>query len=110
MAVTSEQVLDALRVVNDPDLHRDIVSLGFVQNMTIEDTRVGFDVVLTTPACPVKGELEEQARTAVLALPGVEDVAVHMTFNVTSSRAPQADKLLPGVRNVVAVASGKGGV
>ena len=110
MAVSSEQVLDALRVVNDPDLHRDIVSLGFVQNLTIDGPKVGFDVVLTTPACPVKGELEAQARTAVLALPGVEDVAVRMTFNVASSRKPQTEKLVPLVRNVVAVASGKGGV
>ncbi|MBI4214211.1 MAG: Mrp/NBP35 family ATP-binding protein, partial [Chloroflexi bacterium] len=110
MAVSTEQVLDALRVVRDPDLHQDIVALGFVQNLRIEGPRVGFDVVLTTPACPVRGELQEQARTAVLALPGVEDVAVHMTFNVASSRQPQGERLVPLVKNVVAVASGKGGV
>ena len=110
MAVTAEQVLEALRVVSDPDLHRDIVSLGFVQNLDIAGPRVSFDVVLTTPACPVKGELEDQARSAVMALPGVDDVAVRMTFNVTSSRAPQTEKLIPQVKNVVAVASGKGGV
>lgn len=110
MAVTAEQILDALKVVNDPDLHRDIVSLGFVQNLTIEGEQVKFDVVLTTPACPVKGKLHDEARAAVLALPGVRDVDVNMTFNVASSRTVTADKLIPLVRNVVAVASGKGGV
>ncbi|MSQ23500.1 MAG: MRP family ATP-binding protein [Chloroflexi bacterium] len=110
MAVTAEQVLDALRVVNDPDLHRDIVALGFVQQLAIEGPRVKFDIVLTTPACPVKGELHDQARSAVLGIPGVEDVAINMTFNVASSRKPQTEKLIPQVRNVVAVASGKGGV
>jgi len=111
MAVTSEQILDALRVVQDPDLHRDIVSLGFVQNIQINDERVKFDVVLTTPACPVKDSLHEQVRAAVLDLPGVRDVDVNMTFNVASAKkAAGGDRLIPQVRNVVAVASGKGGV
>jgi len=110
MSVTAERILDALKVVHDPDLHRDIVSLGFVQNLIIEDEHVRFDVVLTTPACPVKGKLHDEARAAVLALPGVHDVDVNMTFNVASSRTVTADKLIPLVRNVIAVASGKGGV
>jgi len=82
MAVTSEQILDALRVVQDPDLHRDIVSLDFVQNIQINDEKIKFDVVLTTPACPVKTGLQEQARSAVLALSGVRAVDVNMTFDV----------------------------
>jgi ATP-binding protein involved in chromosome partitioning len=111
MAVTSDEILDALRVVQDPDLHRDIVSLGFVQNIEINDERIKFDVVLTTPACPVKTSLQEQARTAVLALSGVRAVDVNMTFDVASAKKPvNADQLIPLVRNVVAVASGKGGV
>jgi ATP-binding protein involved in chromosome partitioning len=111
MAVTAEQVLDALRVVQDPDLHRDIVSLGFVQNIQINDEKIKFDVVLTTPACPVKTTLQEQARSAVLVLPGVRDVDVNMTFDVASAKkAVTGDRLIPQVRNVVAVASGKGGV
>ena len=111
MAVTSEQILDALRVVQDPDLHRDIVSLGFVQNIQIDEGKVKFDVVLTTPACPVKASLQEQARSAVLGLSGVRDVDVNMTFNVASAKkAGGGDRLIPQVRNVVAVASGKGGV
>jgi ATP-binding protein involved in chromosome partitioning len=110
VTVSTEQVLEALKVVQDPDLHRDIVSLGFVQNMRIEGGSVAFDVVLTTPACPVKGTLHDQARDAVRRIPGVTDVDVNMTFNVASSRQPQPQQLIPGVRNVIAVASGKGGV
>ena len=112
MTVTADQVLEALKVVHDPDLHRDIVSLGFVQNIEIADERLKFDVVLTTPACPVKGKLHDEARAAVMALPGVRDAAVNMTFSVASARKPAAaeGQLIPLVRNVVAVASGKGGV
>jgi ATP-binding protein involved in chromosome partitioning len=111
MAVTAERILDALKVVNDPDLHRDIVSLGFVQNIEIMDDRVKFDVVLTTPACPVKGKLHDEAKAAVMALPGVREAEINMTFKVASSRkAAPAEQLIPLVRNVVAVASGKGGV
>ena len=69
--VTEEQVLDALRVVQDPDLHRDIVTLGFVKDIKICDGNVAFKVELTTPACPVKELLKEQAHNAVAAIPGV---------------------------------------
>ncbi|HZT08242.1 MAG TPA: iron-sulfur cluster carrier protein ApbC [Chloroflexota bacterium] len=109
MAVTSDQILEALKVVQDPDLHRDIVSLGFVKNVKIDGDHVGFDVVLTTPACPVRGTLHDAARDAVLALPGVKHVDVNMTFSVASTRQG-GGQLIPGVRNVIAVASGKGGV
>ena len=111
MPATSEQVLEALRVVQDPDLHRDIVSLGFIQNLEITDDAVKFDIVLTTPACPVKDMLQDQARSAVMALSGVSNVAVKMTSSVASAQRPSSgDRLIPLVRNVVAVASGKGGV
>jgi ATP-binding protein involved in chromosome partitioning len=65
-AIREAQVLDALRTVQDPDLHRDIVSLGFVRNLVIEGGVVAFDVNLTTPACPVKDRLREESRQAVL--------------------------------------------
>jgi ATP-binding protein involved in chromosome partitioning len=111
MPATVDQVLEALKVVNDPDLHRDIVSLGFVQNVQIDGPRVKFDVVLTTPACPVKGTLHDQAKAAVMALPGVSQVDANMTFNVASARpAGGSEQLIPLVKNVIAVASGKGGV
>src|SRR4030081_3404802 len=107
-----EEVLDALRVVKDPDLHRDIVALGFVQNMHIEPTgSVAFNINLTTPACPVKDDLRDQARMAVAHLPWVTDVQVKMTANTAVARGNgTTTPLIPRVKNVVAVASGKGGV
>ena len=107
--VTEAQVLDALRSVMDPDLHRDIVSLGFVRNMKIEGERVAFDVNLTTPACPVKDRLRDQARQAVLAIPGVADARVNMTAEVRRPPSPST-AALRNVKNIVAVGSGKGGV
>ncbi len=109
MPVTQEQVLDALRSVNDPDLNRDIVTLGFVKDVVIDGDRASFKVELTTPACPVKELLEEQARAAVLAIDGISEVEIEMTARVRDRQAAKED-LLPGVRQIVAIASGKGGV
>jgi len=104
-------VLDALRSVQDPDLHRDIVDLGFVKDVTIEGGRVSFTIELTTPACPVKDQMRDQARAAVSRLPGVSVVDVTMTANVRASTRPDTGPVpVPGVRNVVAVGAGKGGV
>ncbi len=109
-AVTEEQVVDALRPIVDPDFNKSIVDLGFVKNVQIEGDRVAFDIELTTPACPVKAEFERAARERVQALDGVGEVAVTMTAQTRSS-VPQSDEsVLPGVRNTIAVASGKGGV
>src|SRR5919197_5658567 len=114
MAVTTreQEVLDALRVVQDPDLHRDIVSLGFVQNLKVEDGTVAFEINLTTPACPVKDQLKNQARMAVARLPWVTDVNVAMTARTVAARGQggSTTPLIPKVKNVIAVASGKGGV
>ena len=108
--ITEPRILDALRVVIDPDLHRDIVTLGFVKNVKIEGSVVSFDLNLTTPACPVKDRFREQARQAVMgAVPGVTDVHVKMTAEVRRPAVPQATQL-KGVRNIIAVGSGKGGV
>jgi ATP-binding protein involved in chromosome partitioning len=108
--IRETQVLDALRTVMDPDLHRDIVSLQFVRNMVIEKGVVSFDVNLTTPACPVKDRLREEARQAVLTrVPGVTDVRVNMTAEVRRPPAPDRTAL-QGVKNIIAVGSGKGGV
>ena len=106
-----EAVLAALKVVIDPDLRRDIVSLGFVKNVAIANGRVSFTIELTTPACPVKDQLRDQAAAAVRALPGVSDVDVQMTASVRSVSAPETGRTpLPGVKNVIAVGAGKGGV
>ena len=106
---TESQVLDALKQVIDPDLHRDIVSLGFVKDIRICDSAVAFTLELTTPACPVKDQLQEQARRVVLALDGVDQVNVKMDANVRS-QSTLGQMAIPGVRNIIPVGSGKGGV
>jgi len=109
-AVTTELVLEALRHVQDPDLHRDIVSLGFVKNLNIDGGAVRFDVELTTPACPVKEDLKRQCEHMVSALPGVTAVDVTMTAQPARGNMEKRTALLKDVRHIVAVASGKGGV
>jgi len=106
-----ETVLSALRAVLDPDLRKDIVTLGFVKDLVIDGGKVAFTIELTTPACPVKDQMREQAVAAVRALAGVTDVDVHMTANVRSVSMPETGRTpLPGVKNVIAVGAGKGGV
>ena len=111
MQVTEAAVLDALKVVTDPDLHRDIVALGFIKNLKVDRAQVSFTIELTTPACPVKDQMRDQARAAVMRLPGVGGVDVQMSARVREAvggdgtRAP-----IPGVKNVIAVGAGKGGV
>jgi ATP-binding protein involved in chromosome partitioning len=111
MALEPSAVLDALKVVRDPDLNRDIVSLGFIKNLKIEDGRVGFTIELTTPACPVKDQMRDQARAAVMQVPGVSSVDVHMSAMVRAAIGPEGGRQqIPGVKNVIAVGAGKGGV
>jgi ATP-binding protein involved in chromosome partitioning len=105
-----DAVLNALRAVNDPDLRRDIVSLGFVKDLAVADGRASFTIELTTPACPVKDQMRDQAIAAVRAL-GVATVDVQMTARVRSATQPETGRPpLPGVKNVIAVGAGKGGV
>jgi len=106
-----DAVLNALRAVVDPDIRRDIVTLGFVKDLTIAGDRVAFTIELTTPACPVKEQLREQATTVVRAVEGVSQVDVQLTAKVRSASAPETGRPpLPGVKNVIAVGAGKGGV
>jgi len=112
-SITEGDVLNALRPIVDPDFNRSIVDLGFVKGIAIDGGRVDFRIELTTPACPVKEQFREAAERAVSALPGVEQVEVTMTANTRGSRpaaTESQDEILKGVRNVIAVASGKGGV
>ncbi len=110
MAVTKEQVLSALSVVKDPDLGRDLVALGMIENVNIDDKgNVGFTIVLTTPACPVKEQLKQQSESVVSALPGVRQVTAEVTSRVRNGTMAQREGI-PGVRNTIAVGSGKGGV
>src|SRR5262245_66322359 len=97
-APNEEQVLEVLKKVLDPDLHKDIVSLGFIRNLKIDGSTVRFDLNLTTPACPVRDQMRDQAVALVKALPGVESVEVKMTSEVR--QAPQMDRTaLKGLRN-----------
>ncbi len=102
------KVIEALKTVMDPDLHKNIVSLGFVKNMEIDSGKVKFDVELTTPACPVKEQLRNECAEKVGTIEGVESVDVNMTAVVRATEHNQP--VLTGVKNIIAVASGKGGV
>lgn len=104
-----EEVMAALATVNDPELHRDIVSLGMVKQVEIEGGRVAVTIELTTPACPLKEVFTRDIRAALGKIPGFRAVAIEFTANV-KPREISRDDLAPGVRNIIAVASGKGGV
>src|SRR5438309_1040121 len=110
--VTKEAVLAALQQIEDPDLHRDIVSLGFVPDSDINicGSNVSVRIVLTTPACPVRETMKEQAQELLTSLPGVEQAEVTMDATVRSTGVGKGPKQIEGVRNVIAVASNKGGV
>jgi ATP-binding protein involved in chromosome partitioning len=110
--LTKENVLAALSQIQDPDLHKDIVSLGFIpeESIRIGEGQVSVRIVLTTPACPVREEMKAQAEELLLALPGVERADVEMDAAVRSTGAGGGPKAVEGVRNIIAVASNKGGV
>ena len=110
--VSKESVLAALRQIEDPDLHRDIVSLGFVpeSDISVCGSNVAVRIVLTTPACPVRETMKEQAQALLVALPGIETAEVTMDATVRSTGVGKGPKEIEGVRNVIAVASNKGGV
>jgi len=105
---TKSDLLDALRAIQDPDLHQDIVTLGFVTQHTVCDGIVKVTINLTTPACPVKDQMKQQAEQLLRALPGVTQVTVEMTAVAKAPATPR--QIAPDIQHVVAVSSGKGGV
>jgi ATP-binding protein involved in chromosome partitioning len=107
--VTVDQIINALKKVVDPELHKDIVSMGMIKDLSIDGEKVSFTLELTTPACPFNSDIERDVRAAMAAI-GVKDLILKVTARVMEGRAVSMDELLPGVRNIVAVASGKGGV
>ncbi len=111
-AATAADVVRALRVVIDPDLRTDIVELGFVHDVLVEGSRASFTIRLTTPACPAKADLERQAHEAVSALPGLDriDITMDAQKGRDAGLAEELQASLGGVRHILAVASGKGGV
>ncbi|MGI4727240.1 MAG: Mrp/NBP35 family ATP-binding protein [Janthinobacterium lividum] len=107
MSITREEVLKALSYVEDPDLKKDLVTLNMIEDVLIEGNRVSFSVVLTTPACPLKSMIENACRNAILHFVSKDaDLHINMTSRVTTPK----NVGVPGVKNIIAVASGKGGV
>ncbi|TLS66551.1 iron-sulfur cluster carrier protein ApbC [Mariprofundus erugo] len=105
---TEAEVLTALSQIIDPDFGKDIVTLGFVKELRIDGSHAAFTIELTTPACPVKEEFRRQAEEVVGRLPGITRVSVNMTARVAAGAS--ARQAIPGIANIIAVASGKGGV
>jgi ATP-binding protein involved in chromosome partitioning len=109
--LTEENILQSLKQVQDPDLHRDIVTLGFIKNMAIKGKDITFDLQLTTPACPVRDQFIVQCEKAIReSIEGVGKIDISMTSQVQNNTHARKEDLLPGVKNTIAVASGKGGV
>ncbi|MEP0822765.1 MAG: iron-sulfur cluster carrier protein ApbC [Ignavibacterium sp.] len=109
--LTQESILKSLKKVQDPDLHRDIVTLGFVKDIRIAGKDVSLRLELTTPACPVRDQFKADSEAAIReAIPGVGNISIEMSSNVVSHLNERKDAIIPGVKNTVAVASGKGGV
>ena len=107
--LTESTILDVLRQVQDPEIHRDIVSLEMVKDIHVDGTRVALKVDLTTPACPLKDQIGEDIRTRLVGI-GATDVELTWGASVRRAAPSQPDNLVPGVKNIIAVASGKGGV
>ena len=107
--VSQDAVLAALSKVQEPELHKDLVSLNMIRDLAIENGEVRFTVMLTTPACPLKSRIEREAREAVMVVPGVTSVTVKLDANVPSDGRSRGLVQVP-IRNAIAVASGKGGV
>ncbi len=109
--ITEERILQALRTVIDPDLHKDVVSLGMIKDITISGNDVAFRFELTTPACPLKDHLRNAAETALRReIPGIGSIDIRMGSRVGTHTNEVKESLIPGVKNTIAVASGKGGV
>lgn len=107
--LTTRDILTALSTVQEPELHKDLVTLNMIRNIEIEGDVVRFAIVLTTPACPLRNKIEAEARQAVLGLPGARSVEITMQASVPSD-GRNRDGLAVPIKNVVAIASGKGGV
>ena len=107
--ITKEAILAALSKVQEPELHQDLVTLNMVRALEINDDKVSFTVMLTTPACPLRGQIEKEAKQAVMAIPGVKSVEIKMDSDVPNDGRMRGLVNMP-IRNAIAVGSGKGGV
>ncbi|WP_295653281.1 Mrp/NBP35 family ATP-binding protein [uncultured Mucilaginibacter sp.] len=107
MTITKEQILAALSNVEEPDLKKDLVTLNMIEDIKIDGLNVSFSVILTTPACPLKAMIENACRNAILYFVDKEAV---VSINMTSKVTTQTNNSMPGIKNIIAVSSGKGGV
>ncbi|MFB5598446.1 MAG: metal-sulfur cluster assembly factor, partial [Nitrosopumilaceae archaeon] len=103
-----DQVLEKLSTVIDPDLKKDIVSMGMIKDLELKDDKLKFTLELTTPACPFNAEIEEDVRKAIDEL-GIKNPTINVTAKVMEGRSLDADTALATVKNIIGVASGKGG-
>jgi len=111
MQITQEGILNALKRVNDPDLHKDLVTLKMIDNIQVNENKISFDVILTTPACPLKDKIQQDCENAIREdFPEAKEITIKMTSKVSSHANEVKDAILPGVKNTIAIASGKGGV
>lgn len=109
--IRNDDVINALRTVNDPDLHKDLVTLNMVKDITVEGTKINALIELTTPACPLKDVIKNDCIAAIKGhIPQATEINIEMTANVSAHANLSKDAILPGVKNTIAVASGKGGV
>jgi ATP-binding protein involved in chromosome partitioning len=108
-SLTPDLVLAALSKVNDPELHKDLVTLKMIRDVKVDGSNVSFTVVLTTPACPMRNQIQSEARAAVAAIPGVSEIEIKFDANVPTDGRSRGLMKLP-IRNAIAIASGKGGV
>jgi ATP-binding protein involved in chromosome partitioning len=106
---TKEQVLAALGEVQEPELHDDLVSLNMIRDLNVESGKVSFSIMLTTPACPLRGQIQKEAEQAVMSVGGVESVEIKMDSDVPNDGRARGLVDMP-IRNAIAVGSGKGGV
>jgi len=109
MTITKEAVLAALSKVQEPELHQDLVTLNMIRNLEIEGDKVSFTVMLTTPACPLRGRIDKEVREAVMTVDGVKTIDVKMDSDVPNDGRMRGLVNMP-IRNAIAVGSGKGGV
>ncbi len=106
----TKSILEVLRPVQDPELQKSLVELNMIRNVVVEGSKVSFTLVLTTPACPLREFIVEDCQNAVKKLPGVESVEVEVTAETPQQKSLPDRQSVPGVKNIIAVSSGKGGV
>lgn len=111
MAILKDQIFKALSTVQDPDIKQDLVTLGMIRDVTVDDKgNVSFAVCLTTPACPMKEQIRQDCERAVREIEGIGEIRIEMTHQVSQGKVDHGKTPIEGVRNIIAVGSGKGGV